>query len=262
MPPKARGPVFRDGRLARRVEFAPRGEPPARGHSRPPQPAGPAGGSSSFIDLPTSDPPDGQVRSPRERPLVTLVGQRISGLIGTLALAVWKFKFAAVLLASKAKFLLLGLTKASTFLSMFLRSACTGRSSAAGSRWDWFFRFMSTRWGMWPCCCVRSSSRRSAVHTGTRGGDPDEQAFTDPRQDARVGLAGPIWGLGAAIVCAIVPVVTGQPIWAALARFGAWINLFNLMPIWQLDGGRAFRSPEPFPALAGDRGRRHGLGRH
>ena len=26
------------------------------------------------------------------------------------------------------------------------------------------------------------------------------QAFTDPRQDTRVGLAGPIWGLGAAVV--------------------------------------------------------------
>ena len=32
-----------------------------------------------------------------------------------------------------------------------------------------------------------------------------------------------------------------RPIWAALAGRGL-INLFNLMPIWQLDGGRAFRS--------------------
>jgi Zn-dependent protease len=29
---------------------------------------------------------------------------------------------------------------------------------------------------------------------------------------------------------------------AAIARVGAWVNLFNLAPIWQLDGGRGFRS--------------------
>ena len=32
------------------------------------------------------------------------------------------------------------------------------------------------------------------------------------------------------------------PLWGALARVGAWINLFNLTPIWQLDGSRAFHS--------------------
>ncbi|HEX8245286.1 MAG TPA: hypothetical protein VF541_17365, partial [Longimicrobium sp.] len=35
---------------------------------------------------------------------------------------------------------------------------------------------------------------------------------------------------------------TGAPVWAAVARIGAWINLFNLTPVWQLDGGRAFNS--------------------
>ena len=68
------------------------------------------------------------------------------------------------------------------------------------------------------------------------------QEFTDTRQDARVGLAGPIWGLGAAVVCALIYAVSREPIWAALAQFGALINLFNLLPIWQLDGGRAFRT--------------------
>ena len=69
-----------------------------------------------------------------------------------------------------------------------------------------------------------------------------KQELTDPKQDARVGLAGPIWGLGAALVCLAAFVATRQPIWAALAQFGALVNLFNLLPIWHLDGGRAFRS--------------------
>ena len=31
-----------------------------------------------------------------------------------------------------------------------------------------------------------------------------------------------------------------RPIFVAIARVGAWINLFNLLPVWQLDGGRGF----------------------
>jgi Zn-dependent protease len=29
---------------------------------------------------------------------------------------------------------------------------------------------------------------------------------------------------------------------AAIAQVGAWINLFNLLPVWQLDGSRAFHA--------------------
>ena len=30
--------------------------------------------------------------------------------------------------------------------------------------------------------------------------------------------------------------------WYAIAHTAAWLNLFNLLPIWQLDGGRGFRA--------------------
>jgi Zn-dependent protease len=32
---------------------------------------------------------------------------------------------------------------------------------------------------------------------------------------------------------------TGDPVWAALARAGAWLNILNLIPVWVLDGGSA-----------------------
>ena len=57
-------------------------------------------------------------------------------------------------------------------------------------------------------------------------------------EDARVGLAGPVWGVATALVCWGVFAWTQAPIWRALAHAGAWINLFNLLPVWQLDGGR------------------------
>ena len=64
-----------------------------------------------------------------------------------------------------------------------------------------------------------------------------------PVQDARIGLAGPIYGLGAALVSLIAFAVTRHPIFGVIpAHFGAIINLFNLIPVWQLDGSRAFHS--------------------
>jgi Zn-dependent protease len=62
-----------------------------------------------------------------------------------------------------------------------------------------------------------------------------------PAQDARVGLAGPIWGTGAALVCLGLYQATGNGLFAGLTHVGAVINLFNLIPFWQLDGGRGIR---------------------
>src|SRR5437764_6571363 len=36
--------------------------------------------------------------------------------------------------------------------------------------------------------------------------------------------------------------LTHAPLWSAIAHFGAVVNLFNLIPVWQLDGSRGFHS--------------------
>jgi Zn-dependent protease len=56
---------------------------------------------------------------------------------------------------------------------------------------------------------------------------------------AAVSLAGPLAGALAAGICALVWLKTGNDIWAALARAGAWLNVLNLTPVWILDGGQA-----------------------
>jgi Zn-dependent protease len=63
-----------------------------------------------------------------------------------------------------------------------------------------------------------------------------------PIPDSRVGLAGPLYGLGAAIVSLGLFYATGAKIWAVIANFGAFINLFNLIPVWSLDGARGLHS--------------------
>ena len=62
------------------------------------------------------------------------------------------------------------------------------------------------------------------------------------RQIAQVSLAGPLAGWIAAAVCALFYSHTHDPLWAALARTGAGLNILNLIPVWALDGGQAVGS--------------------
>jgi Zn-dependent protease len=56
---------------------------------------------------------------------------------------------------------------------------------------------------------------------------------------AEVSLAGPFAGWIASVACALLWWKTGDGLWAALARAGAWLNVMNLIPVWVLDGGQA-----------------------
>ncbi|HVX15470.1 MAG TPA: site-2 protease family protein [Pirellulales bacterium] len=181
---------------------------------------------------------------------------RVGGLagIGALALLVWKAKFVVVFLLTKAKFLLLGLTKASTFLSMFL---------SLGVYWTaygWKFAL-----GLVASIYVHEMGHVAALRRfGFRATPPMfipgfgaivrlQQHPVNPVENSRIGLAGPLWGLGAALAALAVHQFTQWPSWQAIARVGAWINLFNLLPFWQLDGGRGFSSlsrPERWLAVA------------
>jgi Zn-dependent protease len=58
---------------------------------------------------------------------------------------------------------------------------------------------------------------------------------------ALISLAGPAAGLLSAWLAALLYWRTGNPLWAALAHTGAWLNLLNLIPIWELDGAGAVR---------------------
>jgi Zn-dependent protease len=178
----------------------------------------------------------------------------LAGGAGALALLAWKFKFIAVFLLTKAKFLLLGLTKASTFLSMFL---------SLGVYWTAFgWKFAL---GLVLSIYVHEMGHVAALRRfGFRATAPMfipgvgavirlQQHPVNPVENSRIGLAGPIWGLGAALATLLAYELTDWPILLAIARLGAWINLFNLTPIWQLDGGRGFSSlsrPQRWLAVA------------
>lgn len=64
--------------------------------------------------------------------------------------------------------------------------------------------------------------------------------------EARVGLAGPILGTVGAGVCLIVAEAANSDFFRALAYIGFFLNLFNLLPVVPLDGGRAMAAMSPW----------------
>jgi Zn-dependent protease len=160
----------------------------------------------------------------------------------------WKQGTAAIvavvlLLLGKGKFLLLGLTKLKTLGSMFA-----------------FFGVYWATFG-WPLALgfvigiyIHEMGHVAALRKHGIGASAPffipgvgafilaKQHITDPKVDAEVGLAGPIYGLGAGLVAYAAYLFTDHPTWLAIAQVTGMINLFNLMPVWQLDGSRAFHA--------------------
>jgi Zn-dependent protease len=73
----------------------------------------------------------------------------------------------------------------------------------------------------------------------------------DAAAEARVGLAGPVLGSVASLVPLVLWLATGSDFWRALAYIGFFLNLFNLLPVLPLDGGRAMAALTPWMWLAG-----------
>jgi Zn-dependent protease len=69
--------------------------------------------------------------------------------------------------------------------------------------------------------------------------------------EARVGLAGPILGSIGSAACILIWHATGNDLWRALAFTGFFLNLFNLLPVVPLDGGRAMAAMAPWMWFAG-----------
>ena len=68
----------------------------------------------------------------------------------------------------------------------------------------------------------------------------------DAGAEARVGLAGPVLGSIACLVPLAIWQATGNEFWQALAFVGFFLNLFNLLPVLPLDGGRAMAALSPY----------------
>ena len=168
---------------------------------------------------------------------------RGGGPLAMLGLLLWKLKVVLAVAFGKGKLLLVGLTKATTLLSML---------ASFGVYWsEWGWRYAA---GLIASMYVHEIGhvdrlRRFGIAASAPMFIPGFGAMVratqrpvDAREDARVGLAGPLWGLGAALVALALHVATGWVSFAAVARSGAWLNLFNLLTVFPLDGGRGLHA--------------------
>ena len=73
----------------------------------------------------------------------------------------------------------------------------------------------------------------------------------DAAAEARVGLAGPILGTIGTLIPLGLWFATGEDLWRALAYIGFFLNLFNLLPVLPLDGGRAMAALSPWVWFVG-----------
>ena len=65
-----------------------------------------------------------------------------------------------------------------------------------------------------------------------------KDAPRDAWMEAWVGIGGPLLGAASALALHLLGIAFGSPVFVALAWTGYWLNLFNLIPVGQLDGGR------------------------
>jgi Zn-dependent protease len=73
----------------------------------------------------------------------------------------------------------------------------------------------------------------------------------DAAAEARVGLAGPVLGSLGALLPLAPYAATGDELFKALAFVGFFLNLFNLLPVLPLDGGRAMAALSPWMWFVG-----------
>ena len=150
---------------------------------------------------------------------------------------------ALIAIATKAKLLLLGLTKLGTISSILL---------SFGLYWKlWGWQFAGA---LLAAIYIHEIGHVAALQKrGLAASAPmfvpgfgafvrmHEHAAT-PSEDARIGLAGPLWGLGAAAIAIGLYTWTHAMFWLAIVQTVGRLTLFNLTPVWQLDGSRGFHA--------------------
>jgi Zn-dependent protease len=191
-------------------------------------------------ELPAEQPP----WPPREQPKQSWLKRRLGPLIAAIAAFAAKFK-AILLLIPKFK---------------LFTTVGTMAVSLAAYAWIWGWPFAA---GFIVLLFVHEMGHVIALRReGIRASAPMFVPFLgavvaakslgdNAAAEARVGLAGPILGSIGAAACIGVWHATGNDIWRALAYTGFFLNLFNLLPVVPLDGGRAMAAMSPWMWIVG-----------
>jgi Zn-dependent protease len=188
-------------------------------------------------------PTEAQIAPPLE-PERKTIRNRIGGAIAALAVLLGKFK-AVLLLLPKIKLLT---TSGSMLVSVAAYALIWGWKFAAGFVALLFIHEMGhvlqlRREG------IKATAPMFIPFLGAYVGM--KELPKDAAAEARVGLAGPVLGSAGALIPLALWHITGNVFWEALAFVGFFLNLFNLLPVLPLDGGRAMAALSPWMWFVG-----------
>ena len=171
--------------------------------------------------------------------------QRIGGALAAAFAAVWKFAFPVFKLLKASKVLLTGGTM---LLSVWFYSLRFGWAFAAGFVvcilvHEMGHVFAAWRLGMPVSAPVFIPGLGALIRMKER----ERSAW----EGAIIGYGGPLFGTAAGLVCWAIYGATGNPLFLGLAFTTFLLNLFNMTPIYPLDGGRITAAVSPYVWIAG-----------
>lgn len=184
----------------------------------------------------------------RPEPRQPAARRGVGGALAVVALLLWKFKFVAVFLLSKLKLLLVGAkllkfgklftTGWTMLLSMWAYSMFFGAPFAIG----FVLLILVHELGHGLAARLTGLPVSAPVFIPFFGAAIMlKRAPRDTYQDFIIGYGGPLAGTLGGLACLGASFAVGEH-WGqllfVLAYFTFVINLFNLMPVWQLDGAR------------------------
>lgn len=176
------------------------------------------------------------------RPAAKLGGTKGVAGAGAAGLVLWKLKFFFLGLLGQGKILLSGLASLPTLLSMVAWVVLDRSRGASFAFWLMVSIYVHEMGHV-------AALQRYGIKATAPMFVPGFGALVrlreypaDAREDARVGLAGPVWGCAAAAVALGAGFALHQRTLLVVASLSAMINVFNLIPFWQLDGARGFRA--------------------
>jgi Zn-dependent protease len=167
-----------------------------------------------------------------------LTGQKTNwkkrlGPFGILIAALIKFKTVALLLLTKAKFLISILAFVGLYWSLYGWWFAVGLSGSVLLH-EMGHYIMVRRFGF--------AAELPMFLPGFGAYVKWNGANVDPGIRAQISLAGPLFGLISGLISYAIFLQTGHGVWLAVAHFAGWLNLLNLIPVLIFDGASAMNA--------------------
>lgn len=150
----------------------------------------------------------------------------------------------ALILLSKLKFLLVlakfgkvGLTAVTMLISVVAYASLWGLGWAAAV--GFVVLLFIHEMGHWVMMRVKGVPASAPIFIPFLGAVINMRGMPrSVKDEAEIGIAGPIAGTAGALACVGLSALYGGRLWPLLGAIGLFLNLFNLLPVSPLDGGR------------------------